>query len=168
MKGWTLNLNPLGIIAGILMAVAMFFPFWAFRLVYMETTNVYPYIISGPISDYLGYERNSLMPLLTGVLIACSIFCLVGSLLEGRPGRILLAVSAVLVFLCVWRFLVRIAGLAGYFHLTVQGHGIASAGAFAKVEAWTWIQPGLYLIMIGAVLALIACVLHNRLRVRVE
>jgi hypothetical protein len=164
MKRWSLGFNPLGFLASIAMAVAMFFPFWAFRLVYMETTNVYPYIISGPIADYIGYNRNRLMPVLTGVLIACIIFCLVGSLLKARPGRILLAVSGVLAFLCVWRFLARIKGLADYFHLPVQGHGIASAGAFAKVPAWTWIQPGLYLIVIGAVLAIIASLLHERIQ----
>ncbi len=164
MKPSRLGFNPLGIIATLVMAVAMFFPFWAFRLVYMETTNVYPYIISGPISDYIGYNRNTLMPILTGVLIASIVFCLAGSLLKGRPGRIFFVVSAVLIFLCVWRFLVRITGLANYFHLTVQGHGIASAGAFAKVEAWTWIQPGLYLFVIGAVLAIIASILHNRIQ----
>ena len=76
----------------------------------------------------------------------------------------MLAVAGVLTFLAVWRFVARIADVADRFHLGIQGHGIGSLGGFAKVEVWTWIRPGLYLISIGALLAIIASFLSSKLR----
>jgi hypothetical protein len=159
-----ISLNPVGFLAGVLIAVSLAFPLWAFRLEYMKPTNIYAYVISGPISEYIGYERNKLMPLLTGVIVACAVFCLVGSFMKGKTGRILLASAGVLVSLCIWRFVVRMQGIADYFSLPLQGTATASAGAFAKVEGWTWFQPGFWLLAAGGVLALIAFIFHRRLQ----
>jgi hypothetical protein len=161
-----LGFNPLGFLAAIVIAVGLLFPFWNFRLEYMKPTEIYAYIIKGPITEYIGYNRSSQMGLLTGVLIACIIFCLAGSLLKGKAGRIFLAIAGILIFLCIWRFLVRMEGIADYFDLPIQGHGTASAGAFAKVEGWTAFQPGFYLIAAGGILAILASILHNRIQLR--
>ncbi|MHB0988171.1 MAG: hypothetical protein ACYC3P_05835 [Bellilinea sp.] len=104
------------------------------------------------------------MTLLTGVLIVAILLCLVGSVLSKRPAKILLGISGLLVLLAAWRLLVRVAGVAARFNLPLQGHGQGSLGGFAKVEVWTWLQPGLYLAVLGGVLALLASLLHSKVR----
>jgi hypothetical protein len=163
-----ISFNPLGFLAGILIGIGVLLPLWAFRLEYMKTTNIYAYVISGPITEWIGYNRNQLMPLLTGVLVACAVFCLVGSFMKPKTARILFGLSGMLIGLSVWRFLVRMKGIADYFDLPIQGHAIASAGAFAKVEGWTWIQPGLYLISAGGILAIFALILHSWIQLQLK
>ncbi len=82
MKRLNLGINILGVIAGVLMTAAMFFPWWAFRLSYTEPTYLYPYLIDGPFSELFGYRRSPQMLMLTGLLIFCIILCLVGSFLK--------------------------------------------------------------------------------------
>jgi hypothetical protein len=55
------------------------------------------------------------------------------------------------------------ADVAGRFHLTVQGHGTGSFGGFAKVEVWTWLRPGIYLIIVAGILAIVASLLEPKL-----
>jgi hypothetical protein len=167
MKRWQLNLNLLGVIAGCVMIAAMFFPWWSFRLAYSDTTDLFPYLISGPGSELVGYKRSPQMTILTGVLIACIVLCFLGSVLRGRSGRILLAVSGLLVFVGAWRLLVRVGSVAARFELPIQGHGIGTYGGFAAVEVWTWIRPGLYLIIVAGVLSIIAAIFNNQLRLRI-
>jgi hypothetical protein len=167
MKRWQFSLNLLGVIAGCVMIAAMFFPWWSFRLAYTETTDIFPYLISGPGSELVGYKRSPQMTLLTGVLIACILLCLLGSVLKGRSSRTLLAVSGLLVFLGAWRFLSRMGSVAARFHLPLQGHGIGTYGGFASVEVWTWIRPGLYLVVLAGVLSIVAAVFGDRLRLRI-
>jgi hypothetical protein len=162
MKRWRPGVNVLGLIAGLVMAAAMFFPWWSFRLAYTETTDLYPYLISGPGSELVGYRRSPQMTLLTGVLVACIVLCLLGSLLKGRAGRIMLVISSLLAFLGTWRLLVRVAGVAARFELPIQGHGFGDYGGFATVEVWTWLRPGLYLILLGGILALLAGLLYRK------
>jgi len=164
MKRWHFGVNLLGVIAAGLMTAAMFFPWWSFRLAYTERTDLFPYLISGPGSELVGYKRSPQMTILTVVLIGCIVLCLVGSLLNGRRARILLVISSVLVFLASWRLLVRVASVAARFHLPIQGHGFGNYGGFATVEVWTWLRPGLYLIIAGGILAILASLLHPRIR----
>jgi len=158
------SINILGFLSGIVMAMAMFYPWWSFTLQVMGQTDLYPYLVDGPASEFLGYRRSPLMTILTVLLIACILLSVIGSFFKGRSGRIMLAVAGALTFLAVWRFVARIADVAARFHLGIQGHGIGSLGGFAKVEVWTWIRPGLYLISIGAFLAIIASLLAPKLR----
>ncbi len=167
MKRWQLSLNFLGVIAGCVMIAAMFFPWWSFRLAYTETTDLFPYLISGPGSELVGYKRSPQMTLLTGVLIACIVLCLLGSVLRGRSGRILLAVSGLLVFVGAWRLLIRVGSVAARFQLPIQGHGVGTYGGFASVEVWTWIRPGLYLVVAAGVLSIAAAIFDNRFRLRI-
>lgn len=158
------GINILAIIAGCLMIAAMFLPWWSFNLQFSGQTDLYPYLISGPGSELVGYKRSPQMTLLTGVLITAILLCLLGSLLKGRTGRILLAVSGILIFLAAWRLLIRVSGVAARFHIPIQGEGIANYEGFAMIEVSTWLRPGLYLVIAGAVLALIASLLHKQLQ----
>jgi hypothetical protein len=158
------SINFLAIIAGGLMIAAMFFPWWSFNLQFSGQTDLYPYLISGPGSELVGYKRSPQMTLLTGVLIAAIIFCLLGSVLRGRAGRILLFTSGVLICLAAWRLLIRVAGVAARFHIPIQGEGIANYEGFAMIEVSTWLRPGLYIVIAGAILALLASLLHKKVQ----
>ena len=163
MKRSNLGINILGIVAGALMTAAMFFPWWSFKLSYTETTDLYPYLIDGPFSELIGYKRSPQMTILTGVLIACIILCLLGSLLKGRSARIMLAVSGGLALLSTWRLLIRVTGVAARFGLPIQGHGWGQYGGFARVEVFTWLQAGTYLMIAGGILAILASLIVWRI-----
>lgn len=167
MKPWNLSINLPAVIAGCVMVASMFFPWWSFRLVYTDQTDIYPYLISGPGSELVGYKRSPQMTLLTGIVIVCIILCFIGSVLKARPGRTVLIISGLLVFLAAWRFLVRVGGVAARFHLPVQGHGIGNYGGFASVEVWTWIQPGLYVVVLAGALAIVAAIFQNQARLKI-
>jgi hypothetical protein len=157
--------NILGIISGIVMIAGMFYPWWSIKLMIMDQTDIYPYLVDGPLSQLVGYKRSPQMTILTGLLIACILLCLLGSFLRGKSGRIMLAGSAALAFLSVWRFVARMAEVAGRFNLSIQGHGLGDYGGFAKVEVWTWLQPGLYLVVIAGALAIISSLFAPKLRI---
>ena len=82
----------LGLISGASMIAAMFFPWWYFRMdMNFVPTIVYPYLIDGPMSQFVGYKRSPTMTILTVVLIVCILLILVGSFMKGKTGRIFLA-----------------------------------------------------------------------------
>jgi hypothetical protein len=168
MKKWHWGVNIPGFLSGIVMIVAMFYPWWSIKLTIMGQTDIYPYLVNGPLSQLIGYKRSPQMTILTGILIVCILLCLIGAFLKGKSGRIMLAISGVLTFLAAWRFVSRMADVAGRFELTIQGYGRGSFGGFAKVEVWTWLRPGLYLIIIAGVLAIIASLLEPKLRLEVK
>lgn len=165
VKNWRFGVNVLGLIALILMILAMFQPWWSFTLQETKKTDVYPYLIDGAGSEMIGYKRSPQMTLLTGVLVACILLTLVGSLLKGRISQILLAVAGVLTLLGTWRLLARVAGVAARFEIPLQGQGRAIYEGFAQIEVATQLEPGTYLIVAGGVLALLASLLHRWVRV---
>ena len=167
-KRGSFSFNVLAIVAGLLMIIAMFFPWWSFALQFAGQTDLYPYLISGPGSELIGYKRSPQMTLLTGVIIGAIVFCLVGSFLRNKAGRALLATSGVLILLAAWRLLIRVAGVAARFNIPLQGEGIANYEGFALIEVSTWLRPGLYLVVAGGILAIVAAIFHKRLQVRVE
>ena len=158
------GINVLAFLSGIVMVVAMFYPWWSIKLTIMGQTDIYPYLVDGPLSQLVGYKRSPQMTILTGLLIACILLCLVGGFLRGKRARIVLAVSGVLTFLAAWRFAARMAEVAGRFSLSIQGYGRGSFGGFAKVDVWTWLRPGMYLIIIGGVLPIVASVFVPKLK----
>jgi len=161
-----LGFNIPAILSGIVMIVAMFYPWWSIKLTIMGQTNIYPYLVDGPLSQLVGYKRSPQMTILTGLLITCILLCLIAGFLKGWSGRIMLAVSGVLTFLAAWRFAARMAEVAGRFDLSIQGYGRGSFGGFAKVDVWTWLRPGIYLIIIAGVLAIIASLLEPKLNLK--
>lgn len=128
-------------------------------------TDVYPYLIDGPGSEYIGYKRSPTMEILTGVLIGCIALTLVASVLPGTISRISLMVAAVLTLLGGWRLLVRVSGVAARFEIPIQGEGTAIYEGFAQIHVWTRLGVGTYLMGAGAILALLAALLHTRVRI---
>jgi hypothetical protein len=161
--------NFLGIIAGGSMILGMFFPWWYFKMdMNFEATVLYPYLISGPASQFVGYKRSPTMTILTVVLIVCILLILIGSLLKGKTGRILLASSGSVILLAAWRLMVRVAGVAHRFKVPVQGYKIGSYEGFSDVQVWTRIEPGLYLAVIAGIIAILAFIFHKKIWLRVE
>jgi hypothetical protein len=161
------SFNYLGILAGILMVAAMFQPWWSFSLEFAGQTDLYPYKIQGPGSEIVGYKRSPQMNLLTNALYGCIGMCFAGSLLRGKLGSLLMFLSGLVVFLASWRLLMRIEGVADRFHVPIQGHAFASYEGFARMEVYTWIQPGLYLIIAGGILVVLAGLLNSRTRINI-
>jgi hypothetical protein len=150
------------------MIAAMLFPWWSFALEYSEESDIYPYVISGPASELVGYKRSPQMTLLTGVLISCIVLCFVGSVLKGRIGRIILGAAGVLSLLGAWRLIARVAGVAARFDIPIQGRAVVWYEGFAPTEVSARLRPGLYLIVLAGVLCLVASMFHNKLRLRSE
>jgi hypothetical protein len=165
MKRWSFGVNLLGLVSAVLMLDSMFYPWWSFRWSFVEATKIYPYIVDGPGTEFIGYRRSTVMIILTVVLIVSILMCLVGSLLKGRKASILMGVSGALALLCAWRLLARITKVAAGFDLPPTGHGWGGLGSFAKVEVWTQVEPGLYIIVVAGVLAILAAFLHSKIRI---
>ena len=52
----------LGLISGASMIAAMFFPWWYFKMdMNFVPTIIYPYLIDGPMSQFVGYKRSPTM-----------------------------------------------------------------------------------------------------------
>jgi hypothetical protein len=168
LKRWKPGINLLALLAGLTMAVAMLFPWWSYQLAYSPRTDLYPYLLSGPASEFLGYKRSPQMALLSGILFVSILMCFIGGLWRGWGGRITLGASSLLVALAIWRLLVRIENVTDRFHVPLQGKAIGSLDGFAAVEVTTWFRPGLYLIVIGCILALLAGLFHSKLWVRIN
>ncbi len=164
MKKWRLGVNILGLVAVVLMIVAMFQPWWSFTLLETKKTNIYPYLIDGAGSEMIGYKRSPQMTLLTGVLVSCILLTLIGNLLKGRSSRVMLAVAGVLTLLGAWRLLARVARVAPRFDLPIQGQGRAVYEGFAQIEVSTQLEPGTYLIAAAGILVILASLLHSRVR----
>jgi hypothetical protein len=161
------SFNYIGLLAAVVMVIAMQLPWWSFSLEFAGQTDLYPYLIDGPGSEIVGYRRSPQMGLLTNVLIGCIVLAFAGSLLKGRLGGALLIASGLVVFLAAWRLLVRVEGVAERFHVPIQGHTIAHLDGFARMEVYTWLQPGVYLIALGGILVILAGLFNRFTRIRV-
>ena len=164
MTNWRFGVNILGLVAVLLMVLAMFQPWWSFTLQETKTTQVYPYLIDGAGSEMIGYKRSPQMTLLTGVLVASILLTLAGSFLKGRTSRVLLALAGAFSLLGAWRLLARVAGVAARFEIPLQGSGRAIYEGFAQIEVSTQLEPGTYLIVAGGVLAFLASLLASWVR----
>lgn len=165
MKNWRPTINLLALLAVVLMIVAMFRPWWSFTLQGTGKSDIYPYLIDGPASEMIGYRRSPQMTLLTGVIAFTILITLAGSLLEGKLSRVMLAFGGILAILGAWRLLARVGGVAARFHMPLQGHGVASYEGFAQIEVWTSLEPGVYLIIAGGILAILASLINWHLRI---
>ena len=158
------GINPLALLAAILLTISMFFPWWSLDVSVMhQPTFIYPYLIDGPASEFVGYQRSPQMAILFYLLMVCLIMFFFGSFLRNKVFKITLISSGVLVGLAVWRFLVRIGGVAALYDVPIQGHGVGSYGGFAFVDVYTVIQPGLYFAALSAIIGIVAGFLHQKL-----
>lgn len=164
MKKIKFGINPLALFAGISLIISMLFPWWTLEVSVMNRpTDIYPYLIDGPASEFIGYKRSPQMSILFYLLIACIFLFIIGSLIKGKGVAITTTFGGVLVGLAIWRFLIRIAGVAKQYEVPIQGHGVGSYGGFALVDVYTWIQPGLYLAITATVLGVLAGIFHKNL-----
>lgn len=159
----------LGLISGASMIAAMFFPWWYFKMdMNFVPTIIYPYLIDGPMSQFVGYQRSPTMTILTIVLIVCILLIIIGSFIKRKAGRILLISSGAIILLAAWRLMARIAGVADRFGVPIQGFKVAKYEGFSDVQVWTRIEPGLYLAIIAGIIAIVACFIHEKVWIRVE
>jgi len=165
VKNWKFGPNILALIAVGLMVYAMYLPMWSFALQDSPQTDVYPYLIDGPGSEYIGYKRSPTMELLTGVLIGAIALTFIGCFLPGKSSRIVLTLAGIVVLLGTWRLLARMAGVAARFEIPLQGEGIAVWEGFANIDVWTRIGDGTYYFIAGGLLAILAAVLHSKVRI---
>lgn len=163
MKQWMTGVNLLAFLAGLIMIAAMLVPWWSFQLEFSEQTDLYPYLLDGPGSEFVGYKRSPQMTILTGVYIVAIGLCLLGSFGTGRTPRIFLFISGILIFLGAWRLLMRISDVAARFDLPIQGNTRGNYGGFAEVYVSTWLRPGMYLILAAGALALLAALFQKKL-----
>ena len=156
--------NVLAFVAVLLMTYAMTQPWWMFQLEGSPVTQVYPYLIDGPGSEFIGYRRSPQMEILTGTFAVCIALSAAAVFLSGNISRILLGFSGTVIVLGIWRLLVRLSGVAARFEIPLQGEGVATYGGFANINVWTRLGLGTYLMVAGALLVLLAAALHNQVR----
>jgi hypothetical protein len=157
--------NILAIAGALAIVVSLLYPWWSLEIEIIGKTDIYPYIIRGPATEVLGYRRTAQMPLLTGVLIACILLALVGSVLGKRAGRLALFGAGLFASLAAWRFYVRALDIASRYHMTsVNGQTVARMMSFSPLHVAARLQPGFYLDLVGAGLCLLAALFHTKLR----
>lgn len=158
------GINVLAFVAVLLMSYAMTQPWWMFQLEGSPITQIYPYLIDGPGSEFIGYRRSPQMEILTGVFGVCIALSAAGVFLSGRLSRVLLGFSGTVIILGIWRLLARLSGVAARFEIPLQGKGIATYDGFANINVWTRLGLGTYLMVAGALLVLLAAVFHHQVR----
>lgn len=168
MKRWITGVNLLAFFAGLIMIIAMLLPWWSFQLEFTDQTDLYPYLLKGPGSEFVGYKRSPQMTLLSGVLACAIVLCFLGSFQKGRASRVFLFLSGLLIFLGTWRLLLRIADVAARFSLPIQGYTRGNYGGFAEVFVETWLRPGIYLIILAGVMVLFAGLLQKKIFLQFE
>jgi hypothetical protein len=159
------SFNILGLLAAGVMLAAMFYPWWSFDLQTTGQTDIYPYLIDGPGSELVGYKQSPQMRLLTYVLGAGIGLAFLGSFVPRIWGRLMLGGSALLAVLGTMRLLDRLEGVAGRYHIPLEGHGFANYEGFEVIAVHTWLRTGYDLIVIGIIAAALAAIINFRLRI---
>lgn len=163
--GVKLGINLPGFLAAILGAISMFFPWWHFGIEIANNgpSEIYPYLIVGAASNMVGYKRSPTMMILTILIIICFLIILFSSLIKSKTTIGLMAGSGVLILLACWRFYERMNSVSEGYHMPVQGRGTADYGGLAVYMVHNYFQPGIYLAVIGGVLAIIAALFYTKI-----
>ncbi len=165
MKRWLSAINILAVLAVCLMAAAMLHPWWSIWFEGNVTTYVYPYLIDGPASEFIGYKRSSQMTILTYALFTSIGLGLVGCFVRGRIGRVSLFVASLVSLYGTYRLVARISRVAERYGIPLQGSAV-SYTEIAPTRVTGTIHPGLPLMAAGGLLCLLAALLHSRVRLR--
>ncbi len=165
MIRWISRLNLLALVAVLVLALALRYPWWSFDTDVTDKTTVYAYRIDGAAIDVIGYRRSRQMTILTGVLVGCVALAFLGSLMRGRPGRVALSVAGLLTLYGSYRLLARIAQVAERSGILIQGT-TQTREEFVFMTVTSRIEPAMYLTVAGGVLCLLAALLHNKARLR--
>ena len=164
MKKIKFGFNPLSFLAGILLSLSMIYPWWTLDVAAMNgPTDIYPYLIDGPSSVFIGYTRSQIMTILFILLLIFNAIFLLGSFIRGKAISISISTAGVFVAIAIWRLLVRIASVAAQYDVPIQGSGIGSFGGFARTNVVTIIQPGTYLAAAAAIIGIISGLYHGKL-----
>jgi hypothetical protein len=167
MKDWTFGINFPSLIAVGVMIAAMYYPWWSIELDYIAQTDIYPYLVSGPLTDFIGYKKSPQMALLTNIFIGCIVVGFVGSFMKRWIGRIMLGLSGTAALYGTYRLLMRLEDVASRFDVPLQGNTHASYSGFAVVEVTAWLQPGTYLMIIGSGIILLAAIIQTRITFKI-
>lgn len=164
MRRWIRVPNGLALIAGCLMVAALLLPWWSISIQHVGETDIYPYSVSGPASELVGYRRSPQMTILSYLLGMSVALCFIGSIISGAVGRVILGTAGVVVLLGTWRFLHRLARVASRFDIPLEGTGTATYMGFSPVNVEAEIRAGTYVIVLAATLCLVAAALHRKLK----
>ncbi len=84
MKKIKFGINPLALFAGISLVISMLFPWWTLEVsVFNRPTDIYPYLIDGPASEFIGYKRSPQMTILFFLLLFCVFLFLIKFIYKG-------------------------------------------------------------------------------------
>lgn len=153
-----LKINLLALIGVGLMIAGLLSPWWGFYTNNNTESFLYPYIIKGPVTGMIGYNRSPQMNLLTGGLVTAIILGFLGSFLHNRLGRLFLILSGLITAVFIWRFFVRLTGIIEFYNIPLQGTGGAEYMGVYVAEATSSLQKGLYLSGAGAVINILAVI----------
>jgi hypothetical protein len=156
--------NLIALAAALFIVASLLYPWWSLDIEVIGKTFVYPYIIRGPATEVIGYRKTAQMPLLTGFLVACIVFALIGSVLKKTAGRIVLSLAGLFASLAAWRFYMRAGSIAARYHMTVQGNAVARWMAFSPLKVAGKLEPGFWFVLAGAALCFLAALLHGLFR----
>ena len=158
----TLGIDPLAVLAVFVLVASLLQPWWSFDMGLPEFTDVYPYVMRGPGTEFVGYRRTSQMEMAAYALAAAAIFIVLGAVLRGWKGRIPLLLAAAVIWLIRSRFWVRIQDMAARNDFQLNGSGWAEyESAMAIVWVTTRIGEGFRLAAVAAGLCLLAALLHG-------
>lgn len=159
------SVNILALAATALMVAAMLFPWWTLAFEGNVPTDIYPYLIDGPASEFIGYKRSKQMTLLTYALSVAIGLSLLGTVLRGRVGQLALFVGSLLSGYGTYRLVARISLVAERYEIPLQGSAITYV-ELARTRVEGTIRPGIPLMAAGAAMCLLAAVLHSKARLR--
>jgi hypothetical protein len=161
VKRW-LGIDLLAVLAGCVLVAALVQPWWSFDMGLPEFTHVYPYIMRGPATEFVGYRRTSQMETATYAMAAAGVLIVVGALLRGWKGSLPLALAGAIILVIRSRFIERIADMASRNSMPVEGSGWAEyESGMAIVWVTSRLGPGLRLGLIAGAMCLVAALLHR-------
>ncbi|RPI81254.1 MAG: hypothetical protein EHM41_21000, partial [Chloroflexi bacterium] len=153
-----LKFNLLALLGVGLMIAGLLSPWWGFTTNKNTESFLYPYIIKGPVTGMIGYNRSSQMELLTAGLVVAILLGICGSFLHNRLGRLFLFLSGLITAAFIWRFFVRLTGFIEFYNVPLQGTGGAEYMGEYVAEATSSLQAGLYLSGAGTGIVILAII----------
>ncbi len=161
MRHW-FGIDLLAVLAGCVLVAALLQPWWSFDMGLPEWSNVYPYIMRGPATEFVGYRRTSQMEIAMYGLAVVGVLIVLGAVLRGWKGSVPLALAGLIIWVIRSRFWERIVDMASRNDLPLDGSGWAEyEGGMAIIWVTSRIGSGFRLGAVAAGLCLLAALLHK-------
>jgi hypothetical protein len=173
-----LKVNYIGVVAAVMALISLVLPWWTMAI----SATIGHETASGDLSIYLYQTRFSGIEVSEAVflnmwfgtaalilLVIGGIAGIVGSLIIGKKGKILLAVTGILSLLSIIIFVVGLQNeLSTNPPLPVdQLVGLFSSGSFTFMEEslqyFTYLSLGFWLALVAAILAFVSMLKHSKL-----